>query len=230
MEQNLLSQVRVASVGQEVNVWVFGRTRARLRIGEVLFYPLIVVHIDPLKVSFIPNSSKSDAALFGTNSEVSIAPKMRQDVASISKSIPVSIANGGTKAQQHTRRVKLRALPRTFFSIAGPTCDGNLAYVSPGTFCYLAMAGLPLKSTDGLSPVSVKYLKPPSSPLDGHGMSPIDFQSSKRNSMSNAAPLTTQENAPQFSLRWSEGVPDKHILFEGQSVDVGDWDIWFVVK
>ena len=180
------------------------------------------------KVSFHPDSAKGNAALFGTNTEVSIAPKSRQD--STSKSMPTSIASDGTKAQQHTRRVKLRALPRTFFSIAGPICDGNLAFVSPGTFCYLAMAGLPLKSTDGLSPVSVKYLKPPSSPLDGHGMSPIDFQSSKRNSMSNAAPLTTQENAPQFSLRWSEGVPDKHILFEGQSVDVGDWDIWFVVK
>lgn len=34
VEQNLLSQVRVAFVGQEVDVWVFGRTRARLLVSQ----------------------------------------------------------------------------------------------------------------------------------------------------------------------------------------------------
>lgn len=34
VEDNLLSQVRAASVGQEVDVWVLGRTRVRFRVGE----------------------------------------------------------------------------------------------------------------------------------------------------------------------------------------------------
>ena len=33
VESTLLSQVRVASVGQEIDVWVLGRTRIRLRVG-----------------------------------------------------------------------------------------------------------------------------------------------------------------------------------------------------
>lgn len=34
VEDNLLSQVRAATVGQEVDVWVLGRTRVRFRVGE----------------------------------------------------------------------------------------------------------------------------------------------------------------------------------------------------
>jgi hypothetical protein len=33
IEGNLLSQVRVAHTNQEINVWVLGRTRVRLKIG-----------------------------------------------------------------------------------------------------------------------------------------------------------------------------------------------------
>ena len=33
VESSLLSQVRVASVGQEIDVWVLGRTSIRLRVG-----------------------------------------------------------------------------------------------------------------------------------------------------------------------------------------------------
>ena len=33
VEQNLLSQVRVVHAGQEVDVWVLGKTRIRLRVG-----------------------------------------------------------------------------------------------------------------------------------------------------------------------------------------------------
>jgi peroxin-1 len=33
VEATLLSQVRVAKIGQEIDVWVLGRTRVRLRVG-----------------------------------------------------------------------------------------------------------------------------------------------------------------------------------------------------
>jgi peroxin-1 len=36
VESTLLSQVRVAKTGQEIDVWVLGRTRVRLRIGASL--------------------------------------------------------------------------------------------------------------------------------------------------------------------------------------------------
>lgn len=34
VESTLLSQVRVAKIGQEIDVWVLGRTRVRLRVSE----------------------------------------------------------------------------------------------------------------------------------------------------------------------------------------------------
>ena len=37
VESTLISQVRVANIGQEIDVWVLGRTRVRLRVGEVVF-------------------------------------------------------------------------------------------------------------------------------------------------------------------------------------------------
>lgn len=35
VESTLLSQVRVAAVGQEIDIWVLGRTRVRLRVGKL---------------------------------------------------------------------------------------------------------------------------------------------------------------------------------------------------
>jgi len=36
VESSLISQVRVANIGQEIDVWVLGRTRVRLRVGETV--------------------------------------------------------------------------------------------------------------------------------------------------------------------------------------------------
>jgi peroxin-1 len=36
VENTLLSHVRVANVGQEIDVWVLSRTRVRLRVGASL--------------------------------------------------------------------------------------------------------------------------------------------------------------------------------------------------
>ena len=34
VENTLLSQVRVANIGQEIDIWILGRTRVRLRVGK----------------------------------------------------------------------------------------------------------------------------------------------------------------------------------------------------
>ncbi|KAH9485161.1 Peroxisome biosynthesis protein PAS1 [Psilocybe cubensis] len=59
VESTLLSQVRVVKIGQEIDVWVLGRTRVRLR----------VTGLDPIK---------GNALLLTTNTEVSIAPKLHK--------------------------------------------------------------------------------------------------------------------------------------------------------
>jgi peroxin-1 len=37
LENNLLSQLRAASKGQVVNVWVMGKTKIRLRVGKWIY-------------------------------------------------------------------------------------------------------------------------------------------------------------------------------------------------
>lgn len=36
LENNLLSQLRAAQKGQEIDVWVMGRTKIRIRVGKLL--------------------------------------------------------------------------------------------------------------------------------------------------------------------------------------------------
>lgn len=54
VESTLLSQVRVAMVGQEIDVWVLGRTRVRLQVGEFSSAYFSVAHCLP-----IPSVSQS---------------------------------------------------------------------------------------------------------------------------------------------------------------------------
>ena len=60
VESTLLSQVRVAAVGQEIDIWVLGRTRVRLRVGEsVVFY--INLRLTHREVSLEPSASGEPA-------------------------------------------------------------------------------------------------------------------------------------------------------------------------
>ncbi|KAI0032780.1 AAA-domain-containing protein [Vararia minispora EC-137] len=65
VESTLLSQVRAAAAGQEVNVWVHGATRVRLRVTDV----------DPTV----------RAVLLTTDTEIAIAPKTRRPPPASSK-------------------------------------------------------------------------------------------------------------------------------------------------
>ncbi|KAJ7128978.1 P-loop containing nucleoside triphosphate hydrolase protein [Mycena crocata] len=129
VESTLLSQVRVAKIGQEIDVWVLGRTRVRLR----------VVGIGP--------ESKGNALLLTTNTEVSIAPKLHSrkharpvnglsngpSDAGPSKDPPLSISSPMVPFQV------LRAIPPHLLGLPFPEHTGPeiLAYVSPATFALL---------------------------------------------------------------------------------------------
>ncbi|KAI0796078.1 AAA-domain-containing protein [Abortiporus biennis] len=76
VESTLLSQVRVARIGQEIDVWVLGRTRVRLRVTS----------LEP--------STKGTALLLTTSTEVSIAPKTRtQGKAPIANGAPLKVSS-----------------------------------------------------------------------------------------------------------------------------------------
>lgn len=177
-------------------------------------------------MSFSPNSSKYDAALLGTNTEVAIAPKVRRTGVKAAKEETHPLVNGETsKIKQAMQKIKLRALPRSFFSISSETQD-CVAYVSPMSYAFLAKCSFPLSNTDGLSPVIIRLFKAPQDPLSTEGQaSSSDQQNSSKSNQPNGSSST---NTPtQIVLRWSRDVADKHVVFDGRSIGVADWDIWF---
>ncbi|EIW74842.1 AAA-domain-containing protein [Coniophora puteana RWD-64-598 SS2] len=124
LETALLSQVRVASVGQEVDVWVQGRTRVRLRVES----------IDP------PPPSRSPAALLSTDTEVSVAPLSRN---AAKKPKPKAVSQPDGKGDENKSKGKedtakkhppqiLRILPlRLIPALGSPTTPEASASTGP---------------------------------------------------------------------------------------------------
>ncbi|KAG8864832.1 Peroxisome biosynthesis protein pex1 [Tulasnella sp. 330] len=176
VESNLLSQVRVAAVGQEVDVWVLGRTRIRFRVGayrssfRTLINPDIIV-----AVSYEPSGP---AVLLSTDTEVIIAPKTRAtqttDVRegktkkAITKSITdtTSEAIREQKARSAKNTVTLRVLPSNLLPYQSPSAgeldSHTIVLISLTTFQALTNAKLNDLHDYSERFVRVKRLKPPS--------------------------------------------------------------------
>lgn len=102
VESTLLSQVRVAMTGQEINVWVLGRTRVRLKVGQyVAFLWNMFTGLNPCSsmrlVASLEPSSGEKALLLTTNTEVSIAPKPHVKSKSSASHNPRDEAKGRNK-------------------------------------------------------------------------------------------------------------------------------------
>ncbi|KAF8893894.1 P-loop containing nucleoside triphosphate hydrolase protein [Infundibulicybe gibba] len=142
VESTLLSQVRVAKVDQEIDVWVLGRTRVRLK----------VVNIDP--------PSKTNALLLTTNTEVSIAPKLHSN-----KSLPKQKQSQGAANEapiiSSAKAHNLRVLPPHAYIPPNlhPNHKERIAYVSPATLARIH----PSYSTSddsAIYPVTIVKLNP----------------------------------------------------------------------
>ncbi|KZT19828.1 AAA-domain-containing protein [Neolentinus lepideus HHB14362 ss-1] len=125
LESTLLSQVRVAVPGQEINVWVHGRTRVRLAV-----------------VSLIPPSPNPALLTFST--QLSIAPKPRKSANGPppkSKPHPVS----KPKTPRPAPAPALRVLPpRLFPALPAPCEPKTVVYTSPWTFARITAQPWPL--------------------------------------------------------------------------------------
>ncbi|KAF7969113.1 hypothetical protein HWV62_28272 [Athelia sp. TMB] len=105
VEDTLLGQVRVSRVGQEINVWVLG-------------HPLL---IDP--------QSKPDALLLTTNTEVSIAPKLRSTTSPLpskkaTRSFPATTTSNTSSKEKPTRPESIALTSKATFDIL--TAPNNL--------------------------------------------------------------------------------------------------------
>jgi peroxin-1 len=234
--------VRVAKIGQEIDVWVLGRTRVRLKVGMLTFLSyytlskatyLFPVSLDP--------QSKNNALLLSTNTEVSIAPKLhsRQQKSSskITKDKSSSL-NGAPavkpsvdaqdKPETSSHSYVLRVLPERVLSLSVPSYTGSeiLGYVSPRTFASLYPSAQPETSTYWKS--TFKRLRPPidhSDPLSTQETIPTPAPKLLNPGEKDKDKLIpVQENGEVFICSMV-GIVDQHVMFPSLPSDVEDWDL-----
>ncbi|KAH9929150.1 AAA-domain-containing protein [Fomitopsis serialis] len=239
VESTLLSQVRVAAVGQEIDIWVLGRTRVRLRVEP---------------------STSGKALLLTTSTEVSIAPKLhaRQNGA---------VVNGKTKQKKHrsangkvdgisgpaeghagptpadevirSPARMMRVLPQRLVSLpsmlvnSSQESDVIVAYVSKAT---LGAQNEPSGSSSDPLPwrARVRRLSPPSDPSQEQASGAPTAPPAPRVLIPNGEASNTKAlSQPPEKVRdevvliWSQGVPvpEGHIVPCGQieCVEDGTW-------
>lgn len=229
VESTLLSQVRVAKIGQEIDVWVLGRTRVRLRVVN------------------LGSQSKNNVLLLTTNTEVSIAPKPHRSQGPTSSSM--SSKTGFTTAQttdtpspkevniteNAVRRNAqiLRVLPKR---IIRPPCSeytGSelIAYVSPSAFLQLKPFDKSIKDTTTIScfQTAFKRLPPPidpSSPASPTSPTPI-ARIMKPEAADKVNHLNSQQDsAPgRLYVGCTEGIPENHMVFPALPDTIQEWDL-----
>ncbi|EIN06461.1 AAA-domain-containing protein [Punctularia strigosozonata HHB-11173 SS5] len=237
IESTLLQQARVAAVGQELDVWVLGRTRVRLRV-----------------VSLAPEPKTHKALLLTADTEVSVAPKIRSKPqagqARTRPSREISQANGSTssapteKEERRTISGIQRVLPPRLargksISIPEGYEGRGFLYVSARTYEVLTgCSPLSARSKDGGRALRVFYsakvtiLSSPSEPMTSASapsatppatkvLNPVGSKGKADGSSSDH-----ETNGPQdLLLGWAEGVPEKHVLLEDTTLDVQEWDL-----
>ncbi|KAG6889103.1 hypothetical protein C0995_003672 [Termitomyces sp. Mi166 len=222
VESTLLSQVRVVKAGQEIDVWVMGRTRVRLT----------VVNLDP--------SSRGSALLLTTNTEVSIAPKLhranrRADTDAREEKTRSHDIPAGAENQTKLKHIShtLRVLPHGITRVALPDYPGPelVGYVSPITYQKLCH---PTKDEGGdciyCAKFTFKRLSPPSEPPSSSTSVPpppppvpriiVPTTSGKDSSL-----IDNVQSEDALFVGPLSGIPDSHIVFPAAPRGVEDWDI-----
>ncbi|KAG0694266.1 P-loop containing nucleoside triphosphate hydrolase protein [Suillus ampliporus] len=239
VEGTLLSQVRVANVGQEINVWVLGRTRVRLRIVSL-------------------DTPATTAALLTTDTEVSIAPKShRKSKTETKASSPTNIEPGAVPSTQDKPSYPseiLRALPTRLVNFPEsfiPRDGKTRAYIHPYTLSlltgtrYIPFDPNPDPPRSGWWCAHARRLEPPKDPTDilnsgtdnnakvqssteteqEDGDAKILHPGSKREAVAKADEGNGKDGLEVW-LGISDRVLETHIMFVGEvKGGVEDWDL-----
>ncbi|OCF73124.1 peroxin-1 [Kwoniella mangroviensis CBS 8886] len=96
LEDHLLSQLRAAQKGQEIDVWVMGKTKIRIRVEDTN-----------------PSTSTKEAVLLNNDTEVYVAPKPRGMIQPKQQVIEPSVLANGTQSRSNKQisAVRLRMIP-----------------------------------------------------------------------------------------------------------------------
>ncbi|KZT58647.1 AAA-domain-containing protein [Calocera cornea HHB12733] len=211
VETNFLSQVRVAPVGQEVDVWVLGRTRIRFRIESI--------------------TPKHTVALLANETEVAIAPKSRSKPSAAPQPAPAPKLMEPVKPTSATRHI-MRVLPRDLVDLSdGPLPSGPCAYISYDTLEDLV--GMDVTSIEGTRGKSfygiIRRLKPPTGQKSAtSSRSQLSDQTrvlntSRASDPGNADGENNRDDT-KVVLLGDAAVSDRHIVLLGDSI-VKHWDV-----
>ncbi|KAI0060488.1 AAA-domain-containing protein [Artomyces pyxidatus] len=215
VESTLLSQVRVAAVNQEIDVWVLGRTRIRLR----------VLSLDP---------SDASALLLTTDTEVYIAPKTRIPKATgksvdIIKSSPLPEPHAVAKLPSFT--ALLRVMPASVLasSLPSPPDMTSTAYVSPQLLSIAQVDGKLPKVYDGELRATIQRLVPPVDPAEG---APQDMQPTVARILNPGEAVKREEERERRAKEKgtvrvcaTEVVPEGQVVVSGGIDGVVEWDV-----
>ncbi|WWC70586.1 uncharacterized protein I206_104537 [Kwoniella pini CBS 10737] len=112
LETHLLSQLRAAQKGQEIDVWVMGKTKIRIRVDETS-----------------PSTSTKEAALLNMDTEVYVAPRPRE----MSKPKEQIISNpsqqngsGNVDGKRKGKYISLRLIPYRVASTWGTPDNASI--------------------------------------------------------------------------------------------------------
>ncbi|KAI0053237.1 AAA-domain-containing protein [Auriscalpium vulgare] len=211
VERTLLSQVRVAAVNQEIDVWVMGRTRIRLR----------VLSLDP---------SDASALLLTADTEVSIAPKSRRPATKRSSAQSPTTTSASTFASPPAPPASapppvllLRFLPISVLphALPAPSDLSSIVYISAYTLRQIS-------AHDNFVGV-ITRLPPPIDPADANpdALEPV----AKLLNPAEAAKRDEWEKVRKEMQKGGVRIVGIEALGEGQVVIVGgvdgvnDWDL-----
>ncbi|KIM45052.1 hypothetical protein M413DRAFT_441700 [Hebeloma cylindrosporum] len=230
VESTLLSQVRVAKVGQEIDVWVLGRTRVRLRVTS----------LDP---------PKGNALLLTTNTEVSIAPKLHRNrdtplpKRSVNGKVEPTLSpavNGVSKPLSNSKTPETgSAILRVLPSRLVPYSDfpehngvGLLAFLHPKALAQLGSEGLRADSTIALfSQGTYKRLTSPPNPSSSANSPPLAEPSVRvLNSATrgDAASTAVSTGPGDLFIGISDNIPLGHLVFIALPEGLEEWDLVIV--
>ncbi|KAF5388776.1 hypothetical protein D9757_005613 [Collybiopsis confluens] len=220
VESTLLSQVRVAKVGQEINVWVLGRTRVRLKIVSLDSQP------------------KSNALLLGTDTEVSISPKLHrrvQEKVSAPANRDVVPTHPPKPQPSHVYSQILRVLPASISS--APISQNGLEVVGYVSFSTLARL-LPPQHAPGRQStslkVSFKRLEPPVDPTSDSNAQAVASETTAKflnpSDKAQKQPTDGAELSDSIYVCSKEGMVQGHILLPNLPGGVEHWDLIRVVS
>ncbi|KAN0116131.1 AAA family ATPase [Russula decolorans] len=220
VESTLLSQVRVAPSDQEVDVWVLGRTRIRLRV-----------------LSFEPSSAK--AVLLTNDTELSVAPKTRRQWNSekhiVNEENPVTKPNPAMTsptARTPSYTVLLRVLPTSMFSDHLPSLldFGSVIFVSQRMLSIARLEGLLPSDPKTTLIADVKRLDPPIDPAGAANLSPSDAAPIAK--VLNPSEATKREDVKEELSKVGharvvgvDGVLESQMIIVGGVDGVEDWDV-----